>query len=149
MWIADVKTAASAKSVELTIVNASNEAEIDTAFAALAGQHIDALVEGDAVLFMARREQLVTLERRYRIPVIGRFREFAVAGGLISYGPDLIDGNRQLGVYAAKILGGARPADLPVQQPTKFQLVINLETAKALGLTVPQVLLAQADEVID
>ena len=107
------------------------------------------VVEGDAVLFMARREQLMALERRYRIPVIGWFREFAVAGGLISYGPDLIDGNRQLGVYAAKILGGARPADLPVQQPTKFQLVINLETAKALGLTVPQVLLAQADEVID
>ena len=98
---------------------------------------------------MARREQLMWLERRYRIPVIGWFREFAVAGGLISYGPDLIDGNRQLGVYAAKILGGARPADLPVQQPTEFQLAINLETAKALGLTVPQVLLAQADEVID
>jgi putative ABC transport system substrate-binding protein len=148
-WIADVKTAARVKNVELSIVNASNEAEIDTAFAALAGRHIDALVEGDAVLFMARREQLVALERRYRIPAIGRFREFAVAGGLISYGPDLIDGNRQLGVYAAKILSGARPADLPVQQPTKFQLVINLKTAKALGLTIPQLLLVPADEIIE
>jgi putative tryptophan/tyrosine transport system substrate-binding protein len=149
VWIADLKTAARAKSVELPIVNASNEAEIDTALAALAGQHIDALVEGDAVLFMARREQLVSLERRYRIPAIGRFREFAVAGGLISYGPDLIDGNRQLGVYAARILKGVKPGDLPVQQPTKFQLVINLKTAKALGLTVPQLMLAQADEVIE
>jgi putative ABC transport system substrate-binding protein len=148
-WIADVQTAARAKSVELLIVNASNEAEIDTAFAALAGLHADALVEGDAVLFMARREQLVALERRYRVPASGRFREFAVAGGLISYGPDLIDGNRQLGVYTAKILSGARPADLPVQQPTKFQLVINAKTAKALGLTVPQSLFARADEVIE
>jgi putative tryptophan/tyrosine transport system substrate-binding protein len=148
-WIADVQIAARAKRVELPIVDASNQAEIDTAFAALGGRHIDALVEGDAVLFMARREQLVALERRYRIPAIGRFREFAVDGGLISYGPDLIDVNRQLGVYTAKILSGARPVDLPVQQPTKFQLVINLKTAKALGLTVPQSLFARADEVIE
>ena len=148
-WVPDVQTAARAKRVELPILKASNEGEIDTAFAALAGLHADALIEGDAVLFMARRDQLVALERRYRVPAIGRFREFADDGGLISYGPDLTDINRQLGVYAAKILSGARPADLPVQQPTKFQLVINLKTAKELGLTVPQLLFALADEVIE
>ena len=144
-----VQTAARIKGVELPILKASNEGEIDAAFAAFDGLHADALLEGDAVLFMARHNQLVALERRYRIPAIGRFREFADAGGLISYGPDLVDINRQLGVYAAKILSGARPADLPVQQPTKFQLVINLSVAKALGLTVPQSLLVGADEVIE
>jgi putative tryptophan/tyrosine transport system substrate-binding protein len=148
-WVPAVQKAARAKGVELLILKASNQGEIDAAFAALAGLHADALIEGDAVLFMARRKQLVALEKRYRVPAIGRFREFADAGGLISYGPDLTEINRQLGVYAAKILNGARPADLPVQQPTKFQLVINLGTAKALGLTVPQLLLAQADEVIE
>jgi len=148
-WVPDVQTAARAKGVELPILKASNKDEIDTAFAALAGLHADALIEGDAVIFMARREQLVALERRYRVPAIGRFREFADDGGLISYGPDLTDINRQLGVYAAKILSGARPADLPVQQPTKFQLVINLKTAKELGLTVPPTMLDLADEVIE
>jgi len=148
-WVADVQIAARAKGVELPILKAGNEGEIDAAFAALAGLQADALIEGDAVLFMAQREQLVALERHYRIPAIGRFREFADAGGLISYGPDLVDTNRQLGIYAAKILNGAKPADLPVQQPTKFQLVINLKTAKELGLTVPQLLFARADEVIE
>jgi putative ABC transport system substrate-binding protein len=148
-WVPDVRTAARAKGVELPILNASNAGEIDAAFTALNGLHADALLEGDAVLFMARHDQLVALERRYRIPAIGRFREFADAGGLISYGPDLVDINRQLGVYAAKILSGARPAELPVQQPTKFQLVINLKAAEALGLTVPQLLRARADEVIE
>ena len=148
-WVADVQIAARAKGVELPILKAGNEGQIDAAFAALAGLQADALIEGDAVLFMAQREQLVALERHYRIPAIGRFREFADAGGLISYGPDLVDTNRQLGIYAAKILNGAKPADLPVQQPTKFQLVINLKTAKELGLTVPQLLFARADEVIE
>jgi putative ABC transport system substrate-binding protein len=147
--VPDVQSAARAKGVELPILKAGSEGEIDAAFAALDGLHADALLEGDAVLFMAQHNQLVALERRHRIPAIGRFREFAGAGGLISYGPDLVDMNRQLGVYAAKILSGARPADLPVQQPTKFQLVINLKTAKALGLTVPQLLLARADDVIE
>jgi putative ABC transport system substrate-binding protein len=148
-WVPDVQTAARTKGVELPILKASDEGEIDAAFAALNGLHADALIEGDAVLFMAWHDQLVALERRYRIPAIGRFREFAAAGGLISYGPDLVDGNRQLGIYAAKILNGAKPADLPVQQPTKFQLVINVKTAKELGLTVPQPLFARADEVIE
>ena len=148
-WVPDVQTAARAKGIELPILKAGNEGEIDAAFAALNGLHADALIEGDAVLFMARRDQLVALERRYRIPAIGRFREFADAGGLISYGPDLVDTNRQLGVYAAKILKGEKPADLPVMQPTKFPLVINLKTAKELGLTVPQSLFARADEVIE
>jgi putative ABC transport system substrate-binding protein len=91
----------------------------------------------------------VALERRYRVPAIGRFRRFGDDGGLISYGPDLTDTNRQPGVYAAKILTGVRPAELPVQQPTTFQLVVNLKTAKALGLTVPPSILACADEVIE
>ena len=108
-WVADVQIAARAKGVELPILKAGNEGEIDAAFAALAGLQADALIEGDAVLFMAQREQLVALERHYRIPAIGRFREFADAGGLISYGPDLVDTNRQLGIYAAKILNGAKP----------------------------------------
>jgi putative tryptophan/tyrosine transport system substrate-binding protein len=148
-WVADAQTAARTKGVELPILKAGNEGEIDAAFAALTGLHADALLEGDAVLFMAQREQLAALERRYRIPAIGRFREFAAAGGLISYGPDLVDTNRQLGIYAAKILAGAKPADLPVQQPTKFQLVINLKTAKELGLTVPPSMIDLADEVIE
>jgi putative tryptophan/tyrosine transport system substrate-binding protein len=148
-WVPALLPAARAKGIELPILKASNEGEIDAAFAALNGLHADALIEGDAVLFMARRDQLVALERRYRIPAIGRFREFADAGGLISYGPDLVDTNRQLGILAANILSGARPADLPVQQPTKFQLVINLKTAKELGLTVPQSIFARADEVIE
>ena len=108
-WVADVQIAARAKGVELPILKAGNEGEIDAAFAALAGLQADALIEGNAVLFMAQREQLVALERHYRIPAIGRFREFADAGGLISYGPDLVDTNRQLGIYAAKILNGAKP----------------------------------------
>jgi putative ABC transport system substrate-binding protein len=148
-WMPDLQTAARAKGIELPILKASNEGEIDAAFVALDVLRADALIEGDGVLFMARRDQLVALERRYRIPAIGRFREFADAGGLISYGPDLTDTNRQLGILAARILSGARPADLPVQQPTKFQLVINLKAAKELGLTVPQSLFARADEVIE
>jgi putative ABC transport system substrate-binding protein len=148
-WIADVEQAARTVGLRLDIVDAGSDDEIDTAFAALAARHVDALIIGDAVFFTSRRPQLVALAARYRLPTIDRFREFADAGGLISYGPDLADVGRLVGGYVARILKGEKPVDLPVMQPTKFDLVINLKTAKALGLTMPQSLLARADEVIE
>jgi putative tryptophan/tyrosine transport system substrate-binding protein len=147
--IRDVQEGARAKRVQLQILKAGSEGEIDSAFAALANLHAGALIVGDDVFFTTRREQLVALAARYAVPVIERWREFAVSGGLISYGPSLTDTNRQLGIYAGKILKGAKPADLPVQQPTTFELVVNLKTANALGLTVPPSILARADEVIE
>jgi putative ABC transport system substrate-binding protein len=147
--IQDMREAARAKRVQLQILKASTESEIDAAFAALANLQADALIVGDDVYFTTRREQLVALAARYAVPAVERWREFAVSGGLISYGPSLTDTNRQLGIYAGRILKGARPADLPVQQPTTFELVVNLKTAKALGLTVPPSILARADEVIE
>jgi ABC-type uncharacterized transport system substrate-binding protein len=144
--IRDVKEAAGAKGVQLKIVRASTESEIDATFTNL---HVDALVIGDDPFFVARQKQLVALASRHLIPAAYQFREFAAAGGLVSYGPSLTTAIRQAGVYAGKIVKGAKPADLPVEQPTKFELVINLKTAKALGLTVPPTLLARADEVIE
>jgi ABC-type uncharacterized transport system substrate-binding protein len=148
LWIGDVQQAAHVKEVQLPIVQASTPSEIDDAFATLVQLHADALVIGDNVFFTNQREQLVALAARYAVPAIDRWREFAAAGGLISYGPSLAWVNRQVGVYAGKILKGEKPANLPVQQPTKFELVINLKTAKALGITMPPSLLLLADEVI-
>jgi putative ABC transport system substrate-binding protein len=147
--IDDAQTAARAKGVQLAILKASTENAIDAAFATLVGHHAGALIVAADGLFSARREQLVALASRRKVPAIYVFREFADAGGLISYGASIADSFRQSGVYAGRILKGEKPADLPVQQPTKFELVINLNTAKALGLTVPQTLLARADEVIE
>jgi putative ABC transport system substrate-binding protein len=147
--IKDVQEAARAKGVQLSILKAGAESEIDAAFASLAQLHVGALVIGADAFFASRREQFVALASRYAVPVIYPFREFAAPGGLISYGPSFTSVYRQVGTYAGKILKGAKPADLPVQQPTTFELVINLKTAKELGLTVPQALLARADEVIE
>ncbi len=135
--------------VELKILQAGSEGEIDAAFASLIQLPAGALVVGTDPFFTSRREQVVALASRHAVPAMYEWREFADAGGLISYGASLPDTWRQVGIYVGKILNGAKPADLPVQQPTKFELVINLKTAKALGLTVPQSILARADEVIE
>jgi putative ABC transport system substrate-binding protein len=147
--IREVQDAARARGVQVTILKASSESETETAFATLAQLHVGALVVSPDSMFIGRREQLVALASRHAVPAIYSFRNFADSGGLISYGPSPAAINRQLGIYAGKILNGAKPADLPVEQPTTFELVINLKTAKALGLNVPQSLLARADEVIE
>jgi len=147
--LSDLQEAARAKGVQLAIVKASAEDEIDTAFASLASLHADALIVGGDVFFESRHEQIAALAERYAVPTIFPNREFLVSGGLISYAPSFSTAFRQVGIYVGKILNGAKPADLPVEQPTTFELVINLKTAKALGLTVPPSLLARADEVIE
>ena len=144
-----MQEAARAKGVELRILNAASDSEIDAAFATLVKLQANALIVGQHLLFFSQREQLGDLAARHSVPAIYYRREFVAAGGLISYGPSFATAYHQAGTYAGKILNGATPADLPVLQPTQFELVINLKAAKALGLTIPPSLLARADEVIE
>ncbi|HEV2551103.1 MAG TPA: ABC transporter substrate-binding protein [Stellaceae bacterium] len=145
----DLKGAAQAINRSLEIVDASTVSHIDAAVAALAQHGAGALIVAADPFFLSRREQIVTLAARYRLPAIYAWREFPEIGGLASYGTNIADGFRQAGIMVGKILNGASPADLPVMQPTKFELVVNLKTAKALGIEISPNLLAQADEVIE
>src|SRR5262249_55063687 len=133
----------------ILIANASTDEELETAFAALISAHVGALLVTADPYFDTRREQIVAFAARQRLPSVYQFREYAVAGGLLSYGVRITDAYRNCGVYTAKILKAANPADLPVLQPTKYELVVNLKTAKALGLEMPPTVLARADEVIE
>lgn len=147
--VAGFQAAANGLGMRSIVFSAHAETDIDMIFANLALQHVDAVVVANDPFFGDQRDQLVALAARYSIPVIYWQREFVAAGGLISYGPSFADGYRQGGVYIGKILKGEKPADLPIMQPTKFEMFINLKTAKELGITVPPTLLALADEVIE
>src|SRR5260221_2408866 len=144
-----VRDAADALGLELSVLNASSEREIDAAFATLAERRAGALLVASDPFFFARREQIAALAARHAVPALHISREFATAGGLMSYGASISDAFRLAGIYTGRILKGAKPADLPVLQPTKFDFVINFKTAKALGLTVPDRLLPITEEVIE
>jgi putative tryptophan/tyrosine transport system substrate-binding protein len=149
LMMRNVPDIARAKGLQLHILKASSGGEIDDAFATLMQFRAGALIVGTDALFFSERDRLAALALHHAVPAIYDTREFAAAGGLISYGPSLTGTNREFGIYVGRILKGAKPADLPVQLPTTFELVINLKTAKAIGIAVPQILLAEAVEVIE
>jgi len=149
LMIRDVQEAARVKGLQLQILMASKESEIDAAFATMVRLHAGGLLVGPSTFFGSRREQIFALASRDGVPAMYDTRAYVEAGGLISYGPSVAGFARQVGIYVGKILKGAKPADLPVQQPTTFELVINLKTAQELGLTIPQTVLLRATEVID
>ena len=149
LFVSNMRAAASTIGKRIDVLNASTVHEIDSVFASLAQKPVDALMFGPSAFFNNHRVELVTLAINHRVPAIYTLREFVTAGGLMSYGTSLTDAHRQAGVYAGRILKGEKPADLPVVQSTKFEFVINLNTAKALGLSFPPGLLAIADEVIE
>jgi ABC-type uncharacterized transport system substrate-binding protein len=148
-FVTELQTAASAIGRQIEVVTASTNGDIDMAFATLVKKRADALLISPDALFVTRRVQLITLAVRHALPALYHRRELPEAGGLMSYGSDLPDQYRQTGVYVGRILKGEKPAEMPVQLPTRFEFVINLQTAKTLGLEIPPSLLARADEVIE
>jgi len=147
--LADLEPAAKGVNQQLFVARADNDAELDTALASFVQQRVGAFLVTAAPFFDTRMGRIVGFAAQNRLPAIYQFREYAVAGGLISYGPNIVESYRDAGVYVGRILKGEKPADLPVLQPTQFDFVINLKTAKVLGLTVPPTLLAEAGEVIE
>ena len=146
---ADAQGVAGRLNLKLVIMNASTEREIDAAFATFAQQQVGAVIIGSNPFFTGRREQIISLAARHRMPVIYPVREYVASGGLMSYGNNLTEAYRHAGLYVGRILRGAKPADLPIERLTKFEFVINLTTARALGLTVPASFLSLADELIE
>ena len=146
--IADLQVGAASLGLQLVFVNARTDSDLEAAFATFSQQHVAAVLVGPSSFFNLRREQLAPLTARHALPAIFPRLEFALAGGLVSYGTSIGYSYREVGIYTGRILKGEKPADLPVEQATKFELVINLKTAKALGLTIPETLLATADDVI-
>ena len=147
--IGSVQLAAQALGLQLSMFNASTQSEVSAAFTAITERKPDALLVGTDPFLLNQRDDIVARAARLRIPAIYPFREFVADGGLISYGTNIADSYRQAGIYTGRILKGAKPADLPVVQPTKFELVVNLKVAKAIGLTIAESFLQRADEVIE
>jgi putative tryptophan/tyrosine transport system substrate-binding protein len=145
----EVQEAARTLGLQIQILRASTERDLDTTFGALAGLRAGGLLVGADPFLYSRRDYIVALATRHAVPAIYEQREFAVAGGLMSYGTNITDAYRQVGIYTGRVLKGEKPADLPVMQSTRFEFVINLKTAKSLGLDVPATVLARADEVIE